>query len=371
MDFAQHLSDLKVLDNPDGVAFSRCSAAVREALLARDKAGLNQLLAHVSKSDDVVMQDNFDTLMDLLCSEPNDPEDGSVQWRAFAMTVTTDCTAGLGLLRCDDYRPVERALADYLGLPVGEARILPLLLPSTMAYDFGPLEAYSHCQASIRWAAGHARYQMPIRPDTNKLVSAEEGLASSESVAFLVLQLDEADSAEVAVELQRLASHLTEASPRGFPLTARDEHGKTHDVVFSIVHAGTPWRTLGDSLHSLETLQAGRMVRAQMHRHKLRAADIRCSAVYVENTDDTSSVRVACIGPAGLLAGMSFHDMHEPEVFIDKLDQLLVTLGCAEVQQVPQTYFSVEADEDGANPRYFVPGVGWQDPPPALASVAM
>ena len=125
---------------------------------------------------------------------------------------------------------------------------------------------------------------------------------------------------------------------------------------------------MGDALHSMETLQAGRALRLVAGSLGVAVAELTCVATYVENTDDTHTTRLSVLGPDGALqAGLCFQDLHEPEVLVDKLDLLLGSFGCAPVHQLTQTYFSVEADEDLEKPRFLVPGQGWQHPPAQLS----
>jgi hypothetical protein len=306
-------------------------------------APLDQLIARLALEGDEASSKALDREVDLICGQPSKIRGGlSPQWHCLAVTLFIAnnepsqgpaSTTGASLVA---------SIAAQMNIPISCVRCP--LVPFTPEQFFG------------------------LSPhDLAELCKRTKGTCDQmERVPFFLPDLNISPSAEAVVVLMGL--HVTPAIFQNlvqYHLTPQAlEHGAEvlkPSAEITYLHVGLPWSMSSTALHCLEVHQF--MQTLHSIQEKLKAGSIlNVVAAYVEESSALChSLRLSVLSEDGCLrGGHAFCDLHEPSVFLMKLDVMLNELGFAPIRQVTQTYFSVETGGSSENGSFFVPGRGWQ-----------
>jgi hypothetical protein len=353
------LNALRSLARGNAAAFSPTAQAIYEALQREDRVLLNDLLGQVTLCEDPQALTAFDGLLNMFCTEPlRQTYADERQWRAYALTVLLRHPDALHLTHLGDMATLEAELARTLGIAPERVKCDPLVLPSWAVYDHGPLEAFQQCQAAKAWAEGL------VAPEAraalrNSWLHPERVQRVQDALLLVNVHCNVDESADILERLQEAA-----AEQPALMLEAPVDSGPAVPVKTMLVDAGPAWSQFNEALHTVDTYQLGGALRTLVQGRGLQMRELALVAAYVEeDNDEHHTLRLSILrrDNGELLAGMLFYDLHEPEYFLMRADELLQRFGVAPVQRLEPTFYAVELEQDGdALPRFFVPAGGWQ-----------
>lgn len=356
------LAQLRALAHGRSDAFQPVATAMYEALQREDETLLNELHGRVMLDADLRMGRVLDGLMDMYCAEPvSQTYADERQWRVFAVAVLLRLPLGLTAARLDGMHVLQGVMAGALGVSASRVKCDPMMLPAWLAYDYGPLEAYQQCFASKVWAGGLLKRD--LREELRNRWTSEDRTQGLREVVMLVNVYCNVD--ETQPLLQKLAAYA-QTQP-ALMLEAAVDGEAPVPVKAMLVSAGSPWAAFNETLHTVDTYQLGAALRRLCVERGLNPTELSLLAAYVEEQqEDQHTLRVSVLNRADntLLAGVLFCDLHEPEYFLLRADQMLEGFGCGSVHRLEPTFYEAELERDGDTaPRFFSPASGWQQPP--------
>lgn len=356
------IASLRLIASGSNSVFSTTAEFIHKALARGDTKLLNDVLGQATLCKDESVLLALDGLLNMLCTEPLRQTYGlERQWRSYALTVLLRHPVGLVVSKLSGVEHLEHELATALNVTPDRVRCDPLAIPTWVAYNEGPVEAYKQCEASKAWAEGLLKSD-PRQGAVNCLVEVSTVQQVSERILLVNIFCDVDEGPEILDKLQMAAMGQI-----ALMLEAPMAQGPAIPVKTMLVEAGSPWTHFNETLHTVDVYRMGGALRLVAHAKQLQVSELSLIAAYVEeDEDDRHTLRVSVIhrGTGELLAGMLFYDLHEPEHFLIRADELLAQLRSAPVQRLEPTYYEAELAKDGDSfPRFFVPGAGWQQPP--------
>lgn len=349
------------LGKPD--AFAIVAESMYSAIMRNDADFLNKALSQAVMQETPAVLNAFDGMMNMFCTEPLTPAKGSErQWRSYAVTGILRYPVGLVLTCFGDTAAFEQLLAADLQIEASRVKCDPLVLPTWSVYNDGPMDAYSHCEASKLWAEGK------VENDARELAvnfweGSEKVLRTDEAVLIVNVHCTDDEAPGVLDKLQKSALDQNAFIMLEAPVAT----GPAIPVRLLIVDAGSAWTLFNQALHTSDMYRVGGAMRAVTQQHGLQMSDVTLVAAYVEEDDDEHhTLRVSMVNKhsGALLAGMLFCDLYEPEQFMILVDELLEQLRAPRCERLAPTFYEAELTQPGDNlPRFFVPSAGWQVPP--------
>lgn len=353
------LSALRALAHGKPEAFAAAAAAIYAALQEKNTELLNDLLGAVTLSGDPRIMSAFDGMMNMFCTEPlTQTYADERQWRVYALTTLLRHPDSLHVTCLGDMSTLNAELASLLDLPPEHVKCDPLALPAWVLYGHGPLEAFEQCGASKAWAEGRIS---PDPRDTmhNVWLHPETGQRVHEAVFLVNIFCNVDESQDILERLENAA-----ASQPTLMLEAPVEAGPAVPVRTMVVGAGGAWNQFNEALHTVDVYHLGGALRLLSQGRHTPMQDMTLVAAYVEeDNEDHHTLRVSVLhkNTGALLAGMMFYDLHEPEYFLIRADELLQAFKVSPVQRLEPTFYEAELEQAGDTlPRFFVPGAGWQ-----------
>lgn len=356
------LSALHSLAHGNPEAFAAAAAALYAPLQDKDSVLLNDVLGKVMLSRDARTMSAFDGMINMFCTEPlTQSYANERQWRVYALTTLLRHPDSLHVTILGDMSTLDTELAGLLGLPSEHVKCDPLVLPAWVMYGHGPLEAFEQCQASKAWAAGVVNsdpraemHNVWMHPETNQSVH--------EAVFLVNIFCNVDESQDILERLEQAA-----ASQPTLMLEAPVKSGPAVPVRTMVVDAGVAWNQFNEALHTVDVFHLGGALRMLAQARQVPLQDMALVAAYVEeDNEDHHTMRVSVLRKATgeLLAGMMFYDLHEPEYFLMRADELLQAFTVQPVQRLEPTFYEAELEQEGDTlPRFFVSGAGWQIAP--------
>jgi len=353
------LSALRSLAHGNPEAFAVAAAAIYAPLQDKDSGMLNDLLGKVMLSGDPRTLAAFDGMMNMFCTEPvSQTFADERQWRVYAITTLLRHPDSLHVTRLGDMATLDAELAKLLCVPAEHVKCDPLALPTWVVYGHGPVEAFEQCHASKAWAEGQV-YPDPRAAMHNVWLHPETSQRVNEAVFLVNIFCSVDESQGVLARLEQAAS-----TQPTLMLEAPMESGPAIPVRTMVLDAGGAWNQFNEALHTVDVFHLGGALRMLEHNRRVPMQDMTLVAAYVEeDNEDHHSLRVSVLhkGTGELLAGMMFCDLHEPEYFLMRTDELLQAFKVSPVQRLEPTFYEAELEHAGDTcPRFFVPGSGWQ-----------
>jgi hypothetical protein len=353
------LSALRSLAHGSPEAFAVAAAAIYAPLQEKDSVLLNDLLGKVMLTGEPRTMAAFDGMMNMFCTEPLAQTFADErQWRVYGLTALLRHPDSLHVTKLGDMFTLDAELAKLLQVPADHVKCDPLVLPAWVVYGHGPVEAFDQCQASKAWADGL------VAPDPraamhNVWLHPETGQRVDEAVLLVNIFCSVDESQSILERLEQAA-----ATQPTLMLEAPVESGPAVPVRTMILDAGGAWNQFNEALHTVDVFHLGGALRMLAHNRQVLMHDMALVAAYVEeDNEDHHSLRVSVLHKVTgeLLAGMLFCDLHEPEYFLMRTDELLSAFKVAPVQRLESTFYEAELEQAGdTRPRFFVPGAGWQ-----------
>lgn len=301
----------------------------------------------------------FDSLMDMFCTEPLtiNTSDDAEAWRTVALTVFLKQPASLLVAKLGDMSAFEATLATKLGLSKDAVKCDPLPLPSWVSFDFGPLEAFNQCRATKVWAEGHLDKD-PRRGLNNIWIGDGKAQRVQESVFLVALRCRESQMRGILALLRDFVQ-----SREAYELEAPIKDEAPVPVKAMVVDAGVPWTVFNDALHSLDVYQLGGALRMLSKQEGLQMREMSLVGAFVqEEGENNHTLRVSVLkkGTKKLLGGVLFYDLHQPELFIAKANELLEAFQADPITVLDKHVRDVEIEQSGdMAPRFYVPELGW------------
>jgi hypothetical protein len=352
------LSALRSLAHGNPEAFAVAAAAIYARLQDKDSVTLNDLLGKVMLGADARTLAAFDGMMNMFCTEPlSQTFADERQWRVYALTTLLRYPDSLHLTRLGDMTTLDAELAALLNVPAERVKCDPLVLPGWVVYGHGPVEAFEQCQASKAWADGQV-FPDPRAAMNNAWLHPETSQRVDEAVFLVNVFCSVDESQDILAGLERAAS-----TQPTLMLEAPMESGPAVPVRLMVLDAGGAWNQFNEALHTVDVFHLGGALRMLGHNRQVPMHDMVLVAAYVEeDNEDHHSLRVSVLhkDTGELLAGMIFCDLHEPEYFLMRTDELLQAFKVSPVQRLEPTFYEAELEQSGdTHPRFFVPGAGW------------
>lgn len=355
------IDSLRAIARGDSSAFGPTAQTLYEALVKGDSPFLNETLSQAALAENSSILMALDGLLDMFCTEPRTQTYGlERQWRTYAMTVLLRHPTGLSVSCLTDVEPLEKELATQLNINPSRLKCDPLVLPTSVVYDYGPVEAFQQCMASKVWAEGL------ISADPRKTArNTDFGLSKSQQITEAILlfnihcTVDEGP--EIIEKLEELSSDNLSVS-----LPVSLNNGATVSIQTMVIEAGSAWTHFNEALHTAELYRTGGAVQSLSKSKNISLSNLLLVAAYVEEDEEeqhTLRVSITKRDTGELVGCLLFADLHEPEHFLLKTDALLSTLGVFSIQRLEPTFYDAELRrETDKLPRFFVPGMGWQEP---------
>lgn len=340
--------------------FHRVLSWLEAALQRGDDAALNALHTDIALAGDRDVANAFDACLDLVCAEGSDELSESVSpadsrrsmWRCIALNMLIVQPVGVDLVRWADTSDLQAALATVLGLPDEDVFVDRQFLKTTEAFDFGPLQAHRHCQLVKSRAAGvHLSFLDKLLP--SPALPAGADLCLNETVVLVALKTSDGDLMEMVQSLRELvdAEYTVDLLVPGARIAAQ------------FLDVAAPWSGFTQFLHEVHAVRFIEKLERTAQHQGVDLADIRLLSALVEDvTQEAYGVRTSFLSPDGtLLAGVAEQRVHEPELYLHKVDERLADLGLEPVERSSAPYLNIEVDRHAAP--CFLSNRGWQTLP--------
>lgn len=337
--------------------FHRVLSWLEAALQRGDDVALNALHTDIALTGDRDVANAFDACLDLICAEGSDELNQPItsanssrsMWRCVALNMLIVQPSGVDLQRWADTSDLQATLATVLGLPDEDVYVDRHFLKTADAFDFGPLQAHRQCQLVKSRAAGVQLSFLDQLLAAPTLPAAAD-LCLNEAVVLVALKTPEGDLMEMVEELRELAhaEYTVDLRVPGARIAAQ------------FLDVAAPWSGFTQFLHEVHAVRFVEKLQQTARDQACDLSELRLLSTLVESvTEDTFGVRTSFLSEDGtLLGGVAEFRVHEPEVYLHKVNERLSELGLDPVDRSPAPYLDIEVDL-ATGPR-FLCNQGWQ-----------
>ncbi|MCC5610996.1 hypothetical protein LC612_30665 [Nostoc sp. CHAB 5834] len=313
--------------------------ALQLALDTGNEEVFNELESLLIDSDDEFLGLALDGILDSLMAETTRAMDGEPQdWACYALNL------GLTRGRKDfklDVDSLKQELSIYLDVLPHDIYIDPRHIATATAIQKTVLGAYQRAQLTKLRAKGVSF------PFLESITASDVGAdVSDERVVFFAVRKYEKN-------ISRLHERLR-SSTRCPPDLKVDQHGTR------VIGIGKPWTACTYFLHEYEM----RCFAEELGRILVKnpKTQVRPFCVVVQHDEGLYSLRISIVNARNqLLGGVYEFNLADPDVYTDKVDELLYSLELPRLFRMPRLFYASDADQDEA-PSFWVPNKGWVPP---------
>ncbi|MDO9179096.1 MAG: hypothetical protein Q7U16_12395 [Agitococcus sp.] len=327
---------------------------LRSELMSGSSSNLDKLMARAAMEGDNAVSNSLDRVLDKICVLPQPTPWTTPMWHCLAITLRISDTPGEPsgpLIACTN------SVAAELQVDRTSIHCHPQAYTPEQLFGFSPQALFALCYSLVVcWEETElGRLGLASCPPVKQKARLSQfpKVGEKEIIFFVGVKLSP------RFFWQKLLKRLSPPD-LSLPLSPNPRDNKRVGGV-PYIQVGLPWSTAVTALHCLEVQQFMDSFSTLRAIYPANTVFSIVAAYVEESTAECHSLRLSVLDTQGCLAGgYAYCDLHEPSVFLLKLDVALKAQKVAPLRQMTQTYFSAETDDKPGDMKFFVPGKGWQ-----------
>lgn len=257
--------------------------------------------------------------------------ESSRKWHSFSLGLLLMHNQALALTKCVNYEKIEALL--YKGIKQSiNLHFCDIIFPTESLKKYTVTDVLRLSQDLKEIAAGLenglSAAQVHAKNILLKDIPQEPDL--SEGILFFNAYCTEKEAKAIMEFLQDIC--LDEDSANMI-LYAQDQTGRVHKVKIMIFDAGPVWSVAQDSVHAVEVFNTISFVKKSLSSVPVEPEEAEISVALYKNSFGSLNVKLAITCDNEFIAGTDVENVMFPEIYVEKLDEMLIANGLNEVKR--------------------------------------
>lgn len=281
--------------------------------------------------------------LDMPCAKPN----ATKKWHSFSVGLILMHNQALALTKCVNYEKIEALLYKQIknSIPLHFCEII-FPTESLKKYTVTDMLQLSKDLKGLAEQQENGLFAAQSHAKNILLTNIPQDPDLSEGILFFNAFCSDKDAKNILSSLQNIC---TEEDSSNIILYAQDQTGRVHKVKAMVFDAGPVWSVSQDSVHSVEVFNTISFIKKSLSKFPVDLLDVDVSVALYKNSFGSLNVKLAITAENEFVAGTDIENVLYPDIFVEKLDDMLVANG---LNPVLRAVFMRKTDEPLENEYY-------------------